>query len=218
MHKKIIFYRFLRMGKVILCSFSLSPYIIFIPAFCFAQIPKNPPPTEEESPSYSKSLGPLYLMKAVSSTTVRCSAGCCGQATYAIICKCLQSLYPHKRGSSFPSQGSVVPEHAGCLGLLQTALSTPHSPGPWIIYSYVCTLWCPSLPSEEPAGRQHGSGRAIYNILGLIAIWGESWEWMHGMYLKRSPRRKLQFSRGDSWVLRLPPMTSLWDTVVTFPK
>lgn len=136
-HRRIIFYRFLKMGRVILRSFSLSPFIIFILGFCFSQIPKNPPPV-------ATVLG--TFLPDESSLQHYCSVQCW------LIGAAVQSLYPHKRGSSFPSQGSVAyaDAHPGCLGPLQTALSTPHSPVPWI--SCVCTLWCPSLPSVEPAG------------------------------------------------------------------
>lgn len=66
--------------------------------------------------------------------------------------------------------------YAGCLGLLQTALSMPHSPEPWIIHSHVGTLWCPSLPSAETAGivleDNMGLGEPNIMFLALLAFGG----------------------------------------------
>lgn len=191
------------MGKVILCSFSLSFFIIFILDFCFAQTP-------EKNPSYWD--GPWDLStwwRWSPSATVQCSAGWYGQTTYAIICKCLWSLYPHEREQfSIPRLGGACWCTLGMLRATPDCSVRATQPVPWI--SYECTMWCPSLPSAEPAGivleDNMGLGEPNTVFLALLSFGGESKELMQGMYLKKSPGESCNSAfRGDGWVLRLLP-------------
>lgn len=203
-NSRIIFYSFLKMGKVILCCFSWSALLFVFWVSVLLRHQKNPSLTETVlwHLSMLRKLPPAPQFSAV-------LAGM-GRTPCAIICKWLQSVYPHKRGSSFPSQGSAVHAdwHPGCLGLLRTAQSTPRSPVPWISYVHlVVSLLCTSK-SAEPVGIALKDKMALREpnimFLALLPFGGNPeselpkirvLSWMHGMYLNRSPRRAVTIKR-----------------------
>lgn len=174
MHRRIIFYGFLRMGKVILCSFSLSPFIIFILYFCFAEIPKNPSPTETVLGTFLPDESSLQHHSSVQ----------CWLIWADNLCHYLQ-VSP-KSVSTQETEQFSIPRLSGacwCAPRMRRATRdcSVHATQPCTL-DLICVYPVVSISAQcrtcrNSAGRQHGSGGAKYNVLGLIAIWGESREW-----------------------------------------
>lgn len=167
MHRRIIFYTFLRMGKVILCSFSLSPFIIFIPSFCFAQIPKRYPWDSpwDLSTWWKQPPAPVF-------SAVLADMGRQPMPLFANVCKvCI-----HTR------EGAVFHSKAQCWCTCRMLRATPdcsvHATQPWALdHTLTCRYPVVSFSAQcrnhrNCVGRQHGLGEPNIMFLALLAFGG----------------------------------------------